>query len=907
MTDTFEGEETARAFDEARGEPGKPLARGTKLGRYIVIEELGRGGMANVVRAYDSKLRRNVALKMLRRDLVGAQGEVRLVREAQAMARLSDPAVVTVFDVAAMPEGVVIAMELVEGGTLTRWLATDRSSRRILEVFAQAGRGLATAHRAGIIHRDFKPSNVLMTEDERPKVADFGIARASAIADIPDADSSAHVDLGITRAGMLLGTPRYMAPEQRHKSDVDARADQYAFCVALWEALAGYSPFAGDGTPELWAAKAEGAPPLPASAKVSPRIAAAIARGLAPAPSERWPDMDALLDALADRETEVRRRRVGLAAAGAVVIIGGLVAWTTRGAAPCGDAGTHLAGIWDETRARELAAALQATGATYAGTMASRLRTDLDAYTSDWSARHREVCEATRIRHERPIAEMDLRMACLFRAKAELGGVIDVLLELDRSALAGAGDLVAGLPELAQCDDATRLASQAPRAIDPQTAAAIDGLRARLAHARAVGESGRHEDALAEAQTVAETAEGLDDPMLAADVALVLARIHGLAGDHDLAEAQFTSAMTAALALDDTDRSIAATSGFAFYLNEVQARPERALGLSLVAVALAERSDVDERSRADALSTYGGVLRALGRYAESETAPRRALEIRIATLGPVHSHVATSSTNLGLVLVDLGRLDEAIAEHRRAVQIWRDAYGDGHPYVALARGNLGNALESSGRAIEAVAELQAAVDIRLQTMSPEDPSLGIAHNDLGIALASAGRHAEAEHEARDAIRIWNEALGPNDRRIGYGRNNLGIALEGQGRLVEAEVEFRRSATDVERAMGKDHPVLAKLWSNVARVAHARGHDEEAESLYRRALELRERALSPEHSAVARTLAAMSDVLVARGRIDEALEATARASTIVAAGPATADVQLDVAAARARALWAAEHR
>ncbi|MEK7315198.1 MAG: serine/threonine-protein kinase, partial [Candidatus Eisenbacteria bacterium] len=242
------------------------LSRGALLGRYVILRHIGSGGMGVVYQAYDPKLDRQIVVKLLRPGGGAAStseaARVRLAREAQALAKLAHPNVVTVYDVGAVDDEVYIAMEFVDGVTLHDWLKAQRRSRsEIVQAFLAAGRGLAAAHRAGLVHRDFKPDNVLVSEDGRIRVLDFGLAMLekhephtpSVAGQAGDALGTTAIDDGrgalrtpVTQVGARLGTPRYMAPEQHMgQEDVDARADQFGFCVALHHALYGVYPFAG--------------------------------------------------------------------------------------------------------------------------------------------------------------------------------------------------------------------------------------------------------------------------------------------------------------------------------------------------------------------------------------------------------------------------------------------------------------------------------------------------------------------------------------------------------------------------------------------------------------------------------------------------------------------------------------
>jgi eukaryotic-like serine/threonine-protein kinase len=283
--------EHRRVVAEAEAKLFGTPAREVCIGRFAVRRRLGVGGLGVVYAAHDPELDREVAIKLLRTG----DGE-RLRREARAMAKLAHANVVPVYEVGAHDGRVFIAMELVDGRTLRRWVADARPDwRRIVAAYVDAGRGLVAAHAAGIVHRDFKPDNVMIGGDGRARVTDFGLAH--------EASASA-------------GTPAYMAPEQHAGRELTPAADQFAFCVALYEALWGARPFTGD---DLYAAKTVGgiAEP-PAESPVPRRIWLAIRRGLASRPGDRWPSLDALLAVIA---AAPRRRVLRWVVIGVVVVI----------------------------------------------------------------------------------------------------------------------------------------------------------------------------------------------------------------------------------------------------------------------------------------------------------------------------------------------------------------------------------------------------------------------------------------------------------------------------------------------------------------------------------------------------------------------------------------------------------
>ena len=319
--------------------PVEVLAVGARVGRFIVVERLGAGAMGVVYAAYDPKLDRRVALKLLNPQGGHddrARRTARLEREAQAVAKLSHPNVVGIFDVLVHEDHLVLAMEYLAGGTLSDWLAAKkRPWRETLRMFLEVGQGLAAAHAEGQIHRDFKPDNVLLDKSGVPKVVDFGLVRmASATGpqavdeDAITLDAGAPVDAGpahLTRTGAMTGTPAFMAPEQFRGGPVDARSDQFAFCVALYRALYGERPFGGNSFLTIAAAVTLGeVRPAPKSADVPGWVRACLLRGLKVNPADRFPALAELVATLATDPIARRNRRLA-AVVGATVLIGGLL------------------------------------------------------------------------------------------------------------------------------------------------------------------------------------------------------------------------------------------------------------------------------------------------------------------------------------------------------------------------------------------------------------------------------------------------------------------------------------------------------------------------------------------------------------------------------------------------------
>ncbi len=322
------------------------LRRGSTINRYVIVECLGVGGMGIVYSAWDPKLDRKLAIKLVRARM-GASGATRgrnrLMREAQALACVRHPNVVTVHDVGTHEGRVFVAMEFIEGTTLQQWLEQrqGRPFGDLLDVFLQAGRGLAAAHRAGLVHRDFKPENVMIGNDGRVVVLDFGIARGSTLVgetvtkvedEAPEANDqgpaevvdrlgpSELVEDGMTRPGAIVGTPSYMSPEQRRRRPLDRRSDQFSYCVALWEALSGERPFGEGGPQKLLARMRVGQFRPMRRSGVPRRVIRALHRGLAWDRDDRFPTMEALLEALNPRTQGPARSRLLLAGASLAIL-----------------------------------------------------------------------------------------------------------------------------------------------------------------------------------------------------------------------------------------------------------------------------------------------------------------------------------------------------------------------------------------------------------------------------------------------------------------------------------------------------------------------------------------------------------------------------------------------------------
>jgi eukaryotic-like serine/threonine-protein kinase len=752
-TPTRDDEELEVPPHDAHDRPTRelsPLARRTKplvLSRYILLGQLGSGGSSLVYRAYDPELDRKVALKLLQpRKSGGDVGRKRLHREAQAMAKLTHPNVVTVHDVSLYeeldlgldaafhgealeipPSGVFIVMELVEGGDLRRWLnRRHRPWRAVLEVMLGAGRGLAAAHEVGIVHRDFKPGNVLIGDDGRVLVSDFGLARPATPSNVPSPDGpvpspswdDASNEL-LTREGAVLGTPPYMSPEQHAGDGSDPRSDQFGFGVTLYEALFGMRPFSGSMSEMLRAKQAGRLRPMPTTTEVPARVVAVIERALRPDPKDRYPAMAELLDAL-ERGSRPRVSPHLLAGAAiAAVAVTVPVVLLGRTEDPCTAGSAHVERVWGADAQAAVQAAFERSPAPYAQAAVRRVYTELDGWTEGWLSAYRDACEATHVRREQSQKALDLRVSCLGRHLRELETMTDLMASGEAKVVENAVVSVQSLPDVHACDDIAALSSRiAPPSAEAGTR--VEAGYGRLAEARARELAGRYEEAVALAREVADEAEAVGYPPLHAAARHRMAAAQGLMGDFQAAEEHLVSAVVSAERSRDEPTAADAWIDLVWVVGVEQPRPEEALRWIRFAEAALDRLGDDRLRRALLDHNRGGVLYRLERYDEALASYQRAYDVQRERLGEQHPLVAQTLNHIGNVLIMQGRYDEARVKCEQALKIRRETLGARHPRVAAPLNNLAELLGRQGEHEQSLAHAERALEIVRGSGRPEE-------------------------------------------------------------------------------------------------------------------------------------------------------------------------------------------
>jgi tetratricopeptide (TPR) repeat protein/predicted Ser/Thr protein kinase len=774
-------ETTTDLRDAAAPEP--PLASGARVGRYVIVERIGSGGMGVVYAAQDPELDRKIALKLLREDdHPSAERRARLAREAQAMAKLSHPNVVTVHDVGSVGDRLFVAMELVDGVTLRAWLAERRPWREVVAALAAAGQGLAAAHAAGIVHRDFKPDNVLVRRDGRVLVTDFGLARSRDEGPArPTGDGGGAGAAALTRTGAAMGTPAYMASEQHTGGAVDARTDQFSFCVTLYEALYGVRPFAPEPSDAVDTIDAIAMEVMLGRIRTPPRdggvpswIEDTVRRGLAVDPDARHASMDALLAALARDPRAARRRWIVRGVAVAALLGAGAVAavWLytptptstpapASATGPCAGGPAQLGAAWDKGRRADVHAAFTASGAPGADHSWKQVEGALDGYAARWLDGYRDVCTATAVRHEQTDEVHDLRSDCLDDRRRELDALTRALSHADRDAVFGAVAAASHLTPVTVCDDVTALRARERVPADPAARGRVTALAARLADIEALQSLGRYQEAAAKAQTALADARALGyRPLLAA----LLGRAGELAdrlGDDRAAEPMLEEAVrTADEARDDRVRASAsldlaqALSGLARYDDAHRAARDAAAVLARIGDPSALHCYVDA-----AEAQIDGDAR---RFAAALPEARRFLDCAQRTFGPDSLELLSAEDTVATDLDLTGASpDEALALRRRMVEGVGRVFGKDHPRYSTALNNLAAALYQRGDLAGAQDAMQVALAIKLRVLGEHNPDVARERANIGFVLLELKRPADARAQFTQALATIEATLGPD--------------------------------------------------------------------------------------------------------------------------------------------------
>lgn len=810
------------------------------LGRFELGARRGAGAMGVVYEARDPALDRKVALKVLRATALDPSRAERFVLEARALAKLRHPNVVTVYEVGSDGENRFIVMDLVQGGTLGSWLDTPRPWRDIVRMFIGAGHGLQAAHDAGLVHRDFKPDNVLV-ENELPRVVDFGLAAGAddpltTTLGTPPQESS---EAGrCTQTGGFVGTPVYMAPEQA-RGDTTPAADQYAFCVALFEALEGRRPHADAEPKGLEAMLAARETPLPPGVpRNAPRwLRKAIVRGLAPSPGDRWPSMNDLLSTL-QRVEGAGRRRTAAVVGGLALTVGAAgvgTLWSDTAADPCAAAAAEMDAAWSSNRRTELAQAFSDTKLPYADDTWQRVSSLLEAYAQQWGRAAERACVADLAAPD-PAPALNLaRQRCIERRRSDFTTLVNTFAKADADTIDRAVDAAATIPPLSTCDDAALLREQLERGSERQIAPS--GLYDLVAASDVAFRIGDDDTALREAGEALEGARAIPDHELATLASLVVAKVQKRSGNLEEATASASDAVEAAELLGGTSL-----------------RAQAQLQLLDVLIDLREFDSSTRLAR----FTRASVLR-LG------DPPPLLLELGLREASLAHSK---GDVEAGLKLFE--RTEALARQHDDA----------GHDLVGRSLQGQGNSLSELGRYDESIAVQQRAVELLARRLGTATPRVIEARMGVASALSNYGRSQEGLAQAKSTFADANRVAGEGSVLAARAQATLGIAYATHGMLSEAEPLLRVASTTLEKELGPENPDAASGWTALARVLAYLDKPQEAIEVLEHAREILSATLSPTHTDFIYIHTNLAEAHLTLEQWQAAADAAQRAESIV---------------------------
>ena len=843
---TTRGPASMQSLKDSTLESGILVRRGMFIGRYVILGRVGRGAMGEVHAAYDPELDRKVAIKVLRIKRGSHQGAVdsksRLLREAQAIARVSHPNVVMVHDVGSNEDSVFIAMEYIDGCTLSYWLhASPRSWREILRVFVGAGRGREAAHAANLVHRDFKPDNVMVRKDGQVRVMDFGLVRHAADVSEPETpgpELAAADPFGaaaaatpapamtlaglfhdkLTQTGAMMGTPAYMAPEQFKGHLADARSDQFSFCLALHEALYGERPFSGASLAELATNVVHGkAKAPPERARVPNWVRRALRRGLSIDPAARYPSMQELL---ADLEPPPPFRARFLVGALASLVAAALAA---QGAGShqrvsCRAPEQQFDGVWESsgwraTRRNAIQAAFRATGKDYAAASFGSVARVLDRYVDDWSKMYIEACEATNVSGHQSAEVLDLRMGCLGDRFGELRALSDLLVAPSGDVVENAAQAAMSLGPLDRCADTRILRGTLPPPASPSGATAIQVVRADLAAAKAQEEAGHLSGAASALVGIVANARETGYRPLVAEALYQLGSALLADGQGGAAEVPLMEAVSEAQASHHDEVLIEAMTAL------VTARGTFAhdvAGAELwrrLAEASLERIGGNERLQAHADAGWAGALEAAGRLEE-------ALEAQQTALGHMQRAVGPTAFDVGLVLAQIsgtyakmGLYEQALSYNDRALSITEAALGRNHPHVGTVLVRRAEIVAGLGRFYESKENAERAYDLWSRNLSsPDHPLLALPLSEIGIAELGLGHPQRAVSPLGRALKLAEGGKIPmslTDARFALARALWSTHQDRRGAVAQARAALAE-VTALERPTPRERALRAAI-------------------------------------------------------------------------------------------------
>lgn len=730
------------------------LEPGSKISRYTVIERVGAGAMGIVFSAWDPKLDRRVALKVVQGDGYGTADTTERFREAKSLAKLSHPGVVTIYDVGTVGEMLFIAMEYLRGTTLGRWRKEhpDAAWSEVVQLYLYAGAGLAAAHDAGLVHRDFKPANVMVTEGGDVKVLDFGLAKMD----------------GERRQATRVGTPRYMAPEQHARKATDARSDQFSFCATLYEALFDQHPFEGDTAFTIsMSVQAGELKPPPLRHDVPPRICEALERGLSTRPSDRFESMEDLLRAL-DPLASSRRRQWSVLALGGTVVVAAAALVASEGEEPCAGASTPIREVWNAEVRKQAASKL--AEAAVPPELAQEILAEHDAFAESWVATRQDACSAAKVRHAQSETTMELRYHCLDTRLDTLASGLSRILDAENADAIG----VAGLgqtPPLERCSDLEALRAEFPPPEDPMVRARVRQLELEVNRSHEVRV---HNVELAKKnlQAVLTEADSLDYAPLRVHVRESFGSLLAFTGEVERGTEMIEEGVVLGLRLNAREATVGAL------------------------YALARQKAVREQDTRDALFLAGAAAAIAETFPGRNVASTRGQRVRME----IFEHA--------------GRTEDAHAEAQAMFSDFEASGSLGTPAGLELQARMANQLMALDRLDEADALLSSLLSVPSKASS--EPTLAQAYVYRARLRHERGDVDGAVADQLQAYQHFAHLVGPNHLNAAGRLGDIALVLALADRLDASKDYGQRAAAALTADHGEHpDPSLSQIYETLA--------------------------------------------------------------------------------------------
>ncbi|MCK6511294.1 serine/threonine-protein kinase [Myxococcota bacterium] len=812
--------------------------RGTPVGRYILLEPVSSGSVGTVYTAYDPELDRKLAVKLLRVDLHHyqdpAEAEVRIQREARSMARLSHPNVVQVYDTGRFGTQHFIAMEFVSGNPLKQWMQQPHSLQEILQALLQAGRGLQAAHEAGLIHRDFKPANVLQREDGTFCVVDFGLARGSLrqpnnnelsttpsgnYDEIPDDYKLLDLDISLTEPGQIMGTPAYMAPEQLNGQESDERTDQFAFCVSLYEALYGERPFFGHSLEARTQAHLQVQQIRSIKGFSVPKwLRSLLQRGLAPQREDRFPTMRLLLDEI---ESSLRRQREHdrwrwLALIWLFLFAVGL-SWLAflSPSSPCQQAHSHTQKLWNPTTQHEIRTAFLQTRLHYALPTWERAQQALSSYEDAWRNQYTEACQATHLHKEQPLASLALRTQCLHDRLQQFSSLVSLFRKADSKIVEGAIRSIYQLDPLDECKDLLALKRTKHPLQDPKSQQTLQHLHKELSVVKALHDTGKSNEAYETLLSIIQQSRSISYPPLQADILYRKATLLHFQGKNQDAFDTAQQALWIALRLNDIRLQVLLYLELHSIAQDLARYPDaERFGMYAESLLPLLKEPALMQLRLD--RTRGVMAFYRGQYPQALQMFLRAYKAANRHLNPTHPQRGHILNALGAAYRKNNQPERAIHFYQRAIHLTTQAQGPDHPFISTIENNLANIFMQKQQHHKAL-QLQKNALRRIDGIVPESHSLFLyLLGNMGMTYTDLKRWKPAKRMVFRAHQLIQKHHSKEHPRLAASYNQIGYFYLAQRRYKRALPAYQHASDIYKKRFPKQgHPQLAEALYGLA--------------------------------------------------------------------------------------------